>query len=80
MRKALFVFFMMFWAAGITGLAEAGILDDILKKLPAARSVAPSADPDQKTTISGLKEALVISSKMPSKTVSKKTAISAIHS
>ncbi|MDD3096045.1 MAG: DUF4197 domain-containing protein [Candidatus Marinimicrobia bacterium] len=72
MRKALFVFFMIFWAAGITGLAEAGILDDILKKLPAAGSAVPSADPDQKTTTSGLKEALVISSKNAVKAVSKK--------
>jgi len=72
MRKTLFVFFMLFWAAGITGLAEAGIFDDILKKLPAAKSAAPSAGLDQKTTISGLKEALVISSKNAVKAVSKK--------
>jgi len=72
MRKTLFVFFMLFWAAGITGFAQAGILDDILKKLPADKSVAPSAGPDQKTMISGLKEALVVSSKNAVKAVSKK--------
>lgn len=72
MRKILFIFFMLFWVAGITGLAQAGIFDDILKKLPAANSAAPSAGPDQKTTVSGLKEALVISSKNAVKAVSKK--------
>jgi hypothetical protein len=70
MRKILWVF-VLFCAMGFTCLAEAGIFDDIMKELPGANSGVSRSDPDQNTTVSGLKEALAIGTENAVKAVSK---------
>jgi hypothetical protein len=70
MRKILFAF-MLFWMTNIAGLAVAGIFDDIVKELPGVQSVVSQSSPDQKTTVSGLKEALSIGTENAIKAVSK---------
>jgi hypothetical protein len=70
MRKLLWVF-VLFWVIGFACLAEAGIFDDIMKELPGAKSGVSQPDPDQKTTVSGLKEALAIGTENAVRTVSK---------
>ncbi|NPU84083.1 MAG: DUF4197 domain-containing protein [Syntrophaceae bacterium] len=71
MRKILW-FLVFFGAMGIAAPAGAGILDDILNRLPEAKSGVSQAGPDQKTTVSGLKEALAVGTKNAVKAVSKK--------
>jgi hypothetical protein len=70
MRKILWVF-VLFWVIGFNGVAEAGIFDDILKELPGAKSGESQSDPDQKTTVAGLKEALFIGTENAVKAVSR---------
>lgn len=70
MRKILWVF-VLFWVMGFTYLAEAGIFDDIMKELPEDKSGVSKSGPDQKTTVSGLKEALAIGTENAVKAVSK---------
>jgi hypothetical protein len=70
MRKILMVF-MIFWVISFTGLAEAGIFDDIMKQLPDVKSGMSQSGPDQNTTVSGLKEALAIGTENAVKSVSK---------
>jgi hypothetical protein len=70
MSKILLVF-LLFWMTGFNGLAEAGIFDDIVKELPGVKSSAPPSGMDQKTTVSGLKEALVIGAENAVQAVSK---------
>lgn len=70
MRKILLVF-MLFCVMGFAGVAEAGLFDDILKELPGAKSSVSQSGPDQKTTVSGLKEALSIGTENAVKAVSK---------
>jgi RNA binding exosome subunit len=69
-RKILLVF-ILFCVMGFAGLAEAGFFDDILKELPVAKSGVSQSGPDQKTTVSGLKEALSIGTENAVKAVSK---------
>jgi RNA binding exosome subunit len=69
MKKILLVF-VVFLVMGFTCLAEAGIFDDIVKEVPGVKSGAQSG-PDQKTTVSGLKEALSIGTENAVKAVSK---------
>ncbi|MGV8080726.1 MAG: DUF4197 domain-containing protein [Syntrophales bacterium] len=59
-------------AMGIAAPAGAGILDDLLNRLPEVKSGTSQAGPDQKTTIAGLKEALAVGTKNAVKAVSKK--------
>jgi RNA binding exosome subunit len=70
MRKILSVFALC-WVVGFAGLAEAGLFDDILKELPGVKSGVSKSGPDQKTTVSGLKEALSIGTENAVKAVSK---------
>jgi RNA binding exosome subunit len=70
MRKILLVF-MLFCVMGFAGLAEAGLLDDIVKELPRAKSGVSQSGPDQKTTVSALKEALSIGTENAVRLVSK---------
>jgi len=72
MRKILLVL-MLFWLMGFgfAGFAEAGLFDDILKELPGAKSGVSQSGPDQRTTVSGLKEALSIGTENAVKSVSK---------
>ena len=70
MRKILCVF-VLFWVLGFTCLAEAGLLDDVMKELPGMKSGLSQPGPDQKTTVSGLKEALAIGTENAVKAVSK---------
>jgi hypothetical protein len=69
MKKILLVF-VVFLVMGFTCLAEAGIFDDIVKEVPGVKSGTQSG-PDQKTTVSGLKEALSIGTENAVKAVSK---------
>ncbi|MEN6319615.1 MAG: DUF4197 domain-containing protein [Syntrophaceae bacterium] len=69
MKKILLVF-VVFLVMGFTCLAEAGIFDDIVKEVPGVKSGSQSG-PDQKTTVSGLKEALAIGTENAVKAVSK---------
>jgi hypothetical protein len=62
---------VLIWMIGFTGLAEAGIFDDILKELPGAKSGVSQTGLDQKTTASGLKEALAIGTENAVKAVSR---------
>jgi hypothetical protein len=71
MKKIGSVFFILFWVAGIPGLVEAGIWSDILKELPVAKSAETASVPDQKTAVSGLREALVIGTENAVKALSK---------
>jgi hypothetical protein len=70
MRKILWVL-VLFCVIGFTGLAEAGIFDDIVKELPVAKSGVSQPGLDQKTAASGLKEALAIGTENAVKAVSK---------
>ena len=70
MRKILCVL-VLFGAMGVTCFAEAGIFDDIMKELPGAKRGVSQSDLDQKTTVSGLKEALAIGTENAVKAVSK---------
>lgn len=71
MRKVILWVFVLFWVMGFTGLAEAGLFDDIVKELSGAKSDVSRSGPDQKTTVSGLKEALAIGTENAVKAVSK---------
>lgn len=71
MKKILWVL-VLFGAIGFASLAEAGILDDILNRLPEGKSGVSQIGPDQKTTVSGLKEALAIGTEKAVKALSKK--------
>jgi hypothetical protein len=71
MRKILFVF-MLFCVIGVAPLAEAGLLDDIKKELPGVKERVSQTSPDEKTTASGLKEALSIGTDKAVKSLSKK--------
>jgi len=64
-------FFALLWAVGAASPAGAGILDDILERLPDAKGTASLAGPDQKTTIAGLKEALAVGTKNAVNALSK---------
>ena len=70
MRKILWVL-VLFWVIGFNCLAAAGIFDDIVKELPGAKSGVSESGLDQKTTVSGLKEALSIGTENAVKAVSK---------
>jgi RNA binding exosome subunit len=70
MRNLLLVF-MLFWMTGFAGLAEAGLFDDIMKEFPEVKSGVSQSGLDQKTTVSGLKEALSIGTENAVKMVSK---------
>jgi len=70
MRKILWVL-VLFWVIGFNCLAAAGIFDDIVKELPGAKSGVSQSGLDQKTTVSGLKEALSIGTENAVKAVSK---------
>jgi hypothetical protein len=69
MRRRPWILVLIFMM-GFACLAEADIFDNILKGLPQAKSASPSS-PDQKTIVSGLKEALEIGTEKAVKTVSK---------
>jgi hypothetical protein len=56
---------------GFPYLTDAGILDDIMKELPVAKSGASQSVVDQKTAVSGLKEALIIGTENAVGAVSK---------
>jgi len=68
--KKIQLVFVAFLVMGFTCLAEAGIFDDIVKEVPGVKSGSQSG-PDQKTTVSGLKEALAIGTENAVKAVSK---------
>ena len=70
MKKLLWVF-VLFLVMGFTCLAEAGMFDDVVKKVPSAKTGVSQSGPDQKTTVSGLKEALSIGTENAVKAVSK---------
>ncbi|HOI74574.1 MAG TPA: DUF4197 domain-containing protein [Syntrophales bacterium] len=69
--KRIMWFFALLWAVGAASPAGAGILDDILERLPDAKGTASLAGPDQKTTIAGLKEALAVGTKNAVNALSK---------
>ncbi|MBN1548466.1 MAG: DUF4197 domain-containing protein [Syntrophaceae bacterium] len=69
MRKTLW--FILLWVTGITGLAEAGLLDDIMKQFPRSKSSVSQSGPDQSTTVAALKEALSIGTENAVKAISK---------
>jgi hypothetical protein len=60
MKKALGVLVVVFLMTSLAGSSVAALFDDILKELPRAKSSLPQSGPDQKTTVSGLKEALAV--------------------
>ncbi len=70
MKRILWIFALL-WAVGAASPAGAGILDDILERLPDAKGRASLAGPDQKTTIAGLKEALAVGTKNAVNALSK---------
>ncbi len=70
MKRILWIFALL-WAVGAASPAGAGILDDILERLPDAKGKASLAGPDQKTTIAGLKEALAVGTKNAVNALSK---------
>jgi hypothetical protein len=70
MKKILWVWVLL-GVIGFNSPAVAGIFDDILKEIPAVKGGVSQAGPDQKTTASGLKEALAIGTQNAVKAVSK---------
>lgn len=71
MKNTLLMALLVFGVS--VSLVYAGPLDDILKgaQLPGAARSGAKAEPDQKTTVSGLKEALSIGTEKAVKAVSK---------
>lgn len=70
MKRILWIFALL-WAVGAASPAGAGILDDLLDRIPEVKSGASQAGPDRKTTIAGLKEALAVGTKNAVNALSK---------
>ncbi len=69
--KGILLAVVMFWMICASGPAQAGILEDMAKELPRAVSAASQSSPDQKTTVSGLKEALNVGTEKAITSLSK---------
>ncbi len=71
MKKIIWMLVML-WATGFACPAGAGLLDDILEPFSAAKGGVSRSGPDERTAVSGLKEALSIGTKNAVKAVSGK--------